>query len=43
MKKRPWNVERARMRALGSRAAAKLAKLWLRSTPPEKARGLAAV
>ena len=39
---RPWKVELASVRTLGSRAVAKLAKAWLRSTPPEKARGLLA-
>src|SRR5262249_36938062 len=41
-KNRPWNVEPAKARALGSRTADRLAKAWLRSTPPEKARALLA-
>src|SRR5215475_1566812 len=41
-KNRPWKVERASVRAPGSRVAARLAKLWLRNAPPEKARGLIA-
>src|SRR5262249_61041276 len=39
LKNRPWKVELATVRTLGSRAVAQLAKAWLRSTPPEKARG----